>query len=182
MRSFLRFIIVSVQFVLPGCQDQPPGQFAISQPPRVFLLVLEVAIFHQSGACLSGQSSLVRRRYHRCWCHCYCDWSGCRWCVKVRAKSQGCPLGKILQNKSRALDSRRLDFPLKGKSEVENWSLVCIYVKEAGRAALPGPFTSVLKKQGGRKKNLRPGSVKRSGWSTRIRSANCIRAIPRDIY
>lgn len=133
--------------------------------PESPLSVREVAFFRQSGACLSGQTSLVRRRCHRCWCLCDCDWSGCRWCGKVRAKSQGRPRGKGLQNKSHASASRRLDFPLKGKSEAANRSPVRIHGRDAGRAALPGPFTSVLKKQGGekKKKNLRPRSVQRSG-------------------
>lgn len=122
--------------------------------PESPLSVREVAFFRQSGACLSGQTSLVRRRCHRCWCLCDCDWSGCRWCGKVRAKSQGRPRGKGLQNKSHASASRRLDFPLKGKSEAANLSPVRIHGRDAGRAALPGPFTSVLKKQGGRKKKF----------------------------
>lgn len=72
----------------------------------------------------------------------------------MRAKSQGRPRGKTLQNKSHDCESGRLDFPLKGKSEAWNRSLVRIHVRDAGRAALPGLFTSVLKKQGGEKKKI----------------------------
>lgn len=159
MCAFLQLIIVFVYYVLSGCHVQPPGQISISSRPphphpwpRVFFRVLEVASFRQSGACLSGQTSSVRRRCHRCWCRCDCDWSGCRWCVKVRAEDHGRPRGRLFQNKSRALESPRLGFPLKGESEAESRSLVRIHVRDAGRAALPGPFTSVLKKQGGEKK------------------------------
>lgn len=133
---------------------------------------------------VNGQTSLVRRHCHRCWCRCGCDWSGCRWCVKVRAKSHGRPRGKELQNKSCASASRRLDFPLEGKSEAENRSPVRIHGRDAGRAALPGPFTSVLKKQrGGGRKKKSASSVCSVLWMIkRIRSANCIRAISGNIY
>lgn len=61
--------------------------------------------------------------------------------------------GRDFKIKATRTASRRLDFPLKGKSEAANRSPVRIHGRDAGRAALPGPFTSVLKKQeGGRKK------------------------------
>lgn len=61
-----------------------------------------------------------------------------------------------LQNKSPGATHQCRSFPLKRRTEVAGLCCVWFDSRDAGRAAQPGPFTSVLKERGG-KENLRPG-------------------------
>lgn len=147
--------------VFTACQVRPPAQkggiFCTAHPAvpsRLPRPVWSCLLQPERGVSLWAASS-VRCRCLCCWCRCVCSSSGCRWCVKAPRNTRKHPPGD-LYNKSSNNTYQCRRFHLKRRSEVAYLSSLWLDSRDAGRAAPPGPFTSVLKKRGG-EENLRPG-------------------------
>lgn len=164
IRMFLEIVFACASYLqsefLWVCQLWPPvqksGVLLCSTPssdgPSPSDPVWSCLLQPERGVSLWAASSV---RCHCCWCRCVCYSSGCRWCVKAPRNTVTCPPGDR-QNKSPGVTHQCRSFPLKRRSEVAYLSCMWLDSRDAGRAAQPGPFTSVLKERGG-KENLRPG-------------------------